>query len=263
MNKRRIETPLRCWEFIHRYRFGVCRTPRCGSTTIAEWLLKVRDGHPRQFPFDGEWLTDAQFDRIMSEYRTLLLVRDPFSRMVSAYLGKIVKHQNLINAQRLIEAVQGICGVARDHATGVTFRQFVWAATIFVDDHWRPIVEFSPGEPTHYCTPEHMPTYIKTISERLEIPVIPLGRENATPYGAFMAGAADMAPADLRQLSGYPTWESFYDRELRALVGQVYSDDIKRFYRAWTPEVSNAKGDRGGIIGRADLGASNGAGDQR
>lgn len=226
-------SPWHVWRISYHYRFAVCLTPRCGSTSVSNWYESIHADQVRSPLRDGEWLTDHHRELVMRDFFTLGLIRDPWSRMVSAYLGKIVKHQGLHNAQKIIRAVQQIAKRPDNLADGITFREFVYATRLFTDDHWRPLVEFMPMQPAYICTPPEITTYLETMTRDLHLPQKPIPHDNCFDYGPPVVGAADLMPAKIRQLPGPPRWDSFYDPELCDEIRLRYQADIARFNFQW------------------------------
>ena len=225
-------SPWHVWRISHYYRFAVCCTPRCGSQSVMRWFAELEKPQ-HVWAADGDYLTKRQRRKVCHEYTTFALIRDPWSRMVSAYLGKIVRHQRLGNCHPLISAVQELTGRAYDLEAGITFRQFVIGTRIFTDDHWRPCVDFLEYPPALTCTPVELPDMIANVTVRCQMPVVPLPRDNVVEYGDPLPGAADAEPQFLRELSAFPAWQSFYDDALADEIAERYKEDINRFGLSW------------------------------
>lgn len=239
MIKRFELTPWNVWRISHRYRFAVCSTPRCGSTSLDGWFTQIEPGAFRS-GCEGDWFSEAQLRKIHREYSTLILIRDPWSRLVSAYLGKIVAHQGLVNGRHLVETVQDLLGQPRDPEAGITFRQFVYATRLFTNDHWRPICEFAPWPVAYECTPIGLSMMIARLSEILRPPSVEFPRLNAFEYGERVEDAMEMRPADLRALPKFPRWDSFYNLDLQTEIGERYKQDIERFALTWDRAIKES-----------------------
>ena len=228
-----MRDPWHIWRICQSHRFAICCTPRCGSQSAMMWFGRSQTAQQKNVEQNGEWLTPVQRNFVAKNYYTLALTRDPWSRLVSAYLGKIVKHQKLRSAREMIQNVHDLLGSSVSVDEGITFRQFVYAIRMIDDDHWRPVLDFIPMDPQRTCTLATLRTELTLLAEDKGLPHTALPAENRARYGRVVNGAFDMMPRDIRQFSAYPRWDSFYDEGLRREVEQRYSRDIKRFGLNW------------------------------
>ena len=241
-----MRDPWHIWRVSHVYRFAICCTPRCGSQSSMTWFARVHKNESQLFT-DGEWLTSQQRTLAASDFYTLALTRDPWSRLVSAYLGKIVKHQKLNAAKDMIQNVRDLLGQSVPLDEGITFRQFVYASRMVADDHWRPTLDFITINPTRSCTPANLRAELTRLAQHCQFTDIDLPEENRAKYGPVVNEAFDMMPREIRAMDAYPRWDSFYDDALRSEVERRYTRDIERFGLRWDRAMADLA-----ILGGAD-----------
>ena len=229
-----MRDPWHIWRVCQSHRFALCCTPRCGSQSAMLWFGRSQTGEQKSMEQNGQWLTPVQRNFVAANYYTLALTRDPWSRLVSAYLGKIVKHQKLGTAQAMIQNVHDLLGSSVAIDEGITFRQFIYVSRMMGDDHWRPVLDFiAPVDPQRSCTPATLRSELTRLAKECHLTDVPLPDENRARYGPVVDGAFDMMPRDIRRLKVYPRWDSFYDDGLRSEVGRRYERDINRFGLNW------------------------------
>jgi hypothetical protein len=185
-------------------------------------------------------------------------VRNPWARLVSAFLNKFVHWSELapkiVNelrrglARRLLR--QPISGQAPEDRLApwwlfrsaaswseqLTFRQFVnhLAACDMstVNGHWRPQSHFLGQVEFHFIGRfEHLARDVAELNRRL-------GREQAVPrinsteYAVDESSpecVADWPLCRLRKLPAAPHYLRFYTPALAQTVGRLYADDVERF----------------------------------
>lgn len=237
--------------------------PKVACTSLKTWFLQTAPGVGIQ-PDPTSWKVNAWLG---AEGRRYLLdqasplsdgrhfqfafVRNPWSRLVSAFLNRIVgrgvEYRNLMTKlsrtswyrfhRRLpYEVRRRITGVGWPERAEVTFRQFVLREVAVtepmdMDPHWRP---------QHTFLGAHRLDFVgrfERLTEDLEILSAKLGIEGSLPernrstYAEHTSREcfADCAPSDLRTLSGMPRYDQFYTPDLVDEVARVYARDIERF----------------------------------
>jgi len=220
-------------------RFIYCPIAKAACSSLKSWFLEAQgDSHSQdehlalhaavkpyslfEQPRRAQWLLHD------SSVFKFAFVRNPWARLVSAYLNKCLT-RNEISERVLVAADEG------GNAPEMTFRQFV---AVLVDGnprkfdvHWRPQYKFLRDHQFDFIGRiERLEEDFAIIGSRLGIEG-PLPRLNVTPYAAPSTDGfvADCTPSELRQGNGYPDYRRFYPPELRQLVAQIYARDIELF----------------------------------
>lgn len=175
-------------------------------------------------------------------------VRNPLSRLVSAYLDKVVPAKK--TAARLVRNFhlqdpqaawwQRLAAAVRaDAKRGLTFRQLVQQLgrerLDKLDEHFRPQSLLLAGLPLDFVGHvERMEADFAVVQRRLDTNV-PLSHEKRQAYAAQASGdyVADWPVEKFRAQASHPHWRRFYPPEVLAAVARIYADDFARFgYRA-------------------------------
>ncbi len=146
----------------------------------------------------------------LTTYFTFLVVRNPYSRVASAYLDKIVREKPQIAKVRT--------RLGLDTAAPVSFRQFVdyllIAGALSDDSHWAPQSDLAPVPDRYFdfvarfeTLADDMAFILQTIYGRSL--VTPLAQEHATNASSML--------------------NNLYDQDLIDTVHQIYRQDFHRF----------------------------------
>jgi hypothetical protein len=159
---------------------------------------------------------------------TIAFVRDPLSRVVSAYVEKFVR----AGPHELFEPAREVLALHDSRPDeGISFRQFVEflrrAPDEHLDPHWRPQAAFITGVRVDLLgRMEHQPAILAELGRILGAPDRADGRRNATGYtpgtGEFLA---DIPSATLHRKGQLPPASDLYDDVLRAAVLDRFGDD--------------------------------------
>jgi hypothetical protein len=149
-------------------------------------------------------------------YFTFVVIREPFERMLSAYIEKFVMNRKDKAQWRhtgaVVAAVQG-CGVDDvDYDRGITFRAFVEHVVSQppkkLDTHWRPQFLYLEGVPyAHVYTVRDIARLTEDLSRHTGID-IEIERENVTSgkvEEVDVEGATDMDAAQLSRFGQVST----------------------------------------------------------
>jgi hypothetical protein len=178
-------------------------------------------------------LPAARALRILADerYFRFALVRNPWARLVSAYVNKFTfaNHSSLAVARQMRrQAAEG--GVPE-----ITFAQFVGFLTRHnpagFDVHWRPQHLFLRDNQFHFLGRfEQISEHFAQLQERLGTE-LPLPRRNTTAWQRDEDGeiVADWTPAELLAQGRPPGYRRFYTPELREAVRKLYARDIELF----------------------------------
>jgi len=173
------------------------------------------------------------------DYFRFGVVRDPFDRLVSAYVEKFVvkrgaAYQHYATGP-VVAAVQG--RAEADHAAGITFRQFVehviGVPPERLDPHWRPQIDyFRDVALDRLYGLGDFDLLQRDLSLHCGEPVRIDHRNRSRGQTRLVAeGVADMPPAALERIAMRLTSESFFDADLGLRVGCYFAADLT-LYRA-------------------------------
>jgi hypothetical protein len=197
----------------------------------------------------------------------LVFVRNPWARLVSAFVNKFVSLHELAQPffdeaharwrrkrPRAADALRSILGRPREEElrgsiwlrirgkrawhNEFTFRHFVELladANLDEDEtdlHWRPQYRFLGNVSFHLVGRfERLQDDLQSVADRLGLR-IPLPAANRTVYGDDARGSMSYANCPLkvlRKLPAMPSFQKFYTPRLRDRVGDLYRRDVERF----------------------------------
>jgi hypothetical protein len=164
------------------------------------------------------------------EYFKFSVIRDPFERLVSAYLEKFVYNraskQNLAHTRKVIREVQGPGELDLD--TGISFDRFVdyilQQDPYDLDPHWRPQYLYFQGIPhiSRIFRLENIDKLERHLRQNLGIEV-ELGHSNATGKSDFFLPEASTLAA-----SEFDDKESVHPD---SFLSSPQAEAIRRYYR--------------------------------
>lgn len=171
-----------------------------------------------------------------AEYAFVIL-RDPFLRLASCFLDKIVDQTHV--AFKLRELTN-----YAQQPHDFTFRQFVALLRTYLraDEHWRPQIDFLVYKTyDDVFAFEAFPSAVKTLKKKIGFVVRDaraLTRHGTDQYAAAESEdcVANLAAFDLlamKRAGKAPPLLRFYDHELAGEVAALYADDLA-LYRDWT-----------------------------
>ena len=185
----------------------------------------------------------AQAALYSDEYFRITIVRNPWDRLLSAFLNQVVGNRYFRAIQcagdlLLPASLRSKCkdaAAVRDAISDFTFRDFAQAVCSVSyrqhDQHWRPQNDFM-GDVNFDLVGrfEQMDNFTEELAERIQ-KSIEIPRLNITAYDSTVHSEcqADVTISDLRSMDAAATYRSFYDDSLRRIVGDYYRVDIERF----------------------------------
>lgn len=224
------------------YRFIYCPIAKVACTSFKLWMLEVAGDTPPA-PFNEQVevqryslrrLGHRAACRLLAddEYFRFAFVRNPWSRVVSAYLNKF-QSVNVVS-QPVLQKLRPKAG--EDLGADVSFREFVEylgaSNPIHFDEHWRPQHLFVKDVSLDFLGRfEHLARDFAWVQERLGI-ATPLPHNNVTSYAppaVDQEGIADRTAKQMKKLGAFPDYRRFYTPRLRDLVARIYAGDIKQF----------------------------------
>ncbi|HUE71469.1 MAG TPA: sulfotransferase family protein [Pirellulaceae bacterium] len=242
-------------------RFVYAYVPKAACTSLKRWLAAVEGLLPitgKTSPAPGihafvksrAALPAHEAPAILRDpaWFKFAFVRNPLSRLVSAYLDKMVPGKK--TAARLVRNFhlqdpqtdwwrRLVAAVRADAKRGLTFRQLVQQLgrerMDKLDEHFRPQSLLLAGLPLDFVGHvERMEADFAVVQQRLDTNV-PLSHAKKQAYAAQESGdyVADWPVEEFRAGASHPHWRRFYPPEVLAAVARIYADDFARFgYRA-------------------------------
>lgn len=243
----------------HAHRYVFCPVPKVVCTNLKKRVLElagVADRHEHtgfnECSVHGDVHSCAARELALepaetnpledSSYFRFAFVRNPWARLVSAYLDKIGRLANdVVGTHRdLVFAIQDRHGRPHDLHRRVSFREFVTFSFGLPDDemdeHWRPQWSFLRG--THFDFVgrfERLEEHLDVVAARIGASLALDPGRNTVGYGALADSghAADMDSLALDEWrakhGGFPPYEMFYPDDLRGMVAGRYAADVHAF----------------------------------
>jgi hypothetical protein len=244
----------------HAERFVFCPIPKVICTNLKKGLLRLvglqeAHGHEsfNQCAVHGDVHTCAQQELCLQttaemgclhddRYFRFAFVRNPWARLVSAYLDKIGRAEQppMGRALDVIVGMQRHHGRPTDLVRRISFRVFLESTLLMsdlqLDEHWRPQATFLGGHTFDFIGRfEAAAAGFAAVNAQLgtELEVAArntVGWAAAAPAeGGFFDGHDSLELQVVRErLGGFPDFLRFYPPDLRELVGQRYAVDVAR-----------------------------------
>lgn len=247
-------------------RFIYCFVPKVACSSLKRWFVRVAGVSPADVApnihvfvannFSLERLPRREADKFLrsKDYYRFAFVRNPFARLVSAYLNKIVVPEGpglapikRVQRGRIWELRKRLpyvrlrlsTGSGADFQQGITFREFVHHVAHStspgrLDTHWRPqSLLLGEVEYDFLGLMENMRPDFEQVCRDLglesDLPVT-----NNSRIGSLQGPTdcyADWSTSNLRALDSYPPFERFYTPELKEVVHRLYRQDWDAFVR--------------------------------
>lgn len=171
-------------------------------------------------------------------YLRTAVLRDPQSRLLSAYIEKFVMGRlgdaNIHHTRTVIDPVQAEEGLEHpDYDRGITFRQFIDHVTgstgtplAELDPHWRPQAHYLAGMSyDRLFRIDQVNDLLALIEARSGVTLDRQARNvTGSGTGADHPGAMDLLPADLAAAPKFSR-RSFFDAPMRQKVETAFADD--------------------------------------
>jgi len=240
----------------HKYKFVCFWNAKCGCTAVKGWFLStlgildklkyllnvVRRGRFLQFLKHGYVVQIHNFfgydkgrfsikrdelDKKYDNYYKFIVVRNPWRRLVSYYADKIVIQKSL-----------DVCVVntkTREKATNLTFRQLIKliekTSDNFLEAHIQPQalgIEYIDFD--YIVKVENINTDMQKVCDDLKLPFKGIKNPNPIKYIEPLdkVTVCDLLPESF-DIHRIPTYEVFYDEELKKIAANKYKKDIKHF----------------------------------
>ncbi len=171
------------------------------------------------------------------DYFKFSVIRDPFERLVSAYLEKFVykraSWRNRVHTEQVVREVQGSAHF--DLQTGISFNQFIEHILrqdpYDLDPHWRPQYLYFQGVPhiSRIFRLENIDQLEQYLLQQLGIE-IHLGHANATRKSdLILPGVSELVASELDDKGAIDPSSFLSSKHLEA-IRDYYSEDFE-FYR--------------------------------
>ncbi len=173
------------------------------------------------------------------------ILRNPFKRLVSAYLDKFAKYPYPAMeffCQKLVKTIYRKSGIELEPENSITFSQFVHYIANTKDrdlnDHWRPQSSFIGSFEFDFIGQfENLDHTIDVLQNHFNIKIAKKVAElsHVTNYQESDCNLEfhNMYPPELRQLAGMPKAEQLYTPKLLDLVKVRYANDIAMYEKAF------------------------------
>lgn len=213
----------------HEREFLFFFNAKCACTSIKHWFNRTLSEPSEDIEKEiGRYgLRIDQVERFEA-YRRIFFVRDPLRRLVSFYAKWMIEYPGHHDHAALGRRVD---------LRGQTFREFVhtlrrlWLDGIPFQHHLAPQTSQVCGLPfDHVVRVEHFDDETRRLSRILGVPP-PAERRMVTEYDETLREPVCDLPPDAFG-AGTPTFEHFYDDELRGMAEEIYRDDLLYHARA-------------------------------
>lgn len=210
--------------------------------------LKGSDFHifmSRNFSLSKYTFEEAQKKLQSEQYMKFTIVRNPWSRLVSAYIDKFVRVTpekldkfTLAIINPVIESVYKSKGLKPDYNQSINFHQFVEYVSSVEDEklneHWKPQYLFLGDTQFDLIGKlENIEKDFQPLKQRIDDSSLNLPLFNQTHYSSKQLEKSKnysfMYPKQLRTSSKFPHYQNYYTSYLYELVKEKYKKDIEYF----------------------------------
>lgn len=247
----------------HEHRFIYCYVPKVACTSLKDWFLRlsnisIEDAVPNlhvhvERKFSLAALRRREAVRLLQsgDYFRFAFVRNPFARIVSGYLNKVVQPEGAgLGAMKAVQKGRAWdlrkrfsyewrklrTGSGIKVQQGITFREFLHfvesQSPRRLDPHWRPQSLILGDVSFDYIgLMENLYDDFEQVCRRLGLPGKLPTWNRTRRSGTHRSNQcyADWTTGQLRAMDGYPTFDNFYSPELVKIVHRVYRQDLARF----------------------------------
>lgn len=158
------------------------------------------------------------------DFYKVLIVRNPFSRLVSSFLDK--GFHNFI-------PLKNLCKKYDKTISDLTFKDFIEMVgqcdQKSMNAHWRPLTyDNNPEIYNKIIKMEHIHQHLNKLAKKYKYSKFPLVQKNLNKE------KSDLSEIPIKDLHNYPkkvikNYSNFYTSELISLVEKIYASDLKKF----------------------------------
>ena len=218
-----------------KHKFIYLAVPKVASSSIVAWMLQEEglewdSRNPKTIipRIAQRNILLAKNPDFRGSFR-FTVIRDPKSRLVSAYLDKFARLADTEDKQ----AHNPAKAVTKNHGTNgaITFRQFIHylaqAKLPRVDIHWIPqsllVKAFKPDMLGNF---DELQPFLKKVEDRIGVPIqIGWERRSLALCDEDCGPVMDIPSVELGGRK--PVMESFFDDEITKIVENLYADDFR------------------------------------
>ncbi|MBE9143964.1 tetratricopeptide repeat protein [Planktothrix mougeotii] len=254
--KKGLNWPEKTFIVDRNYRFVYCPIPKVACSSFRKLAVELSETANKEevmsLPLDQlhayvkKYFTLSNYNyseacKILEgdEYFKFVFVRNPWHRLVSAYLDKFVKRQPPAHYVRdVIRAVYKRKNQAPDYDNSITFKQFVEDYLMITPDedlneHWQPQNCFLGNVNFDFIGKfENLAEDYQFIKSKLKISLdLPWLNKSTSPKNAADSSEnlSDFYPSELGKLPASPNYRQFYSDNLIEVVRSRYKQDIDKF----------------------------------
>ena len=237
-----------------KYGFVYCPIYKVACSSFKKLILQINE--PEKFKETMTTLSGFQFHIYMDhayslfrytaeevaqiwqddKYFKFTFVRNPWNRLVSAYLNKFMQSSIKPFTKEVIKSVHEQQGLTPDYETSITFKQFINYLIVTEDEvlngHWKPQYLFLGNNKFDFIGKfENLTQDFQYIKQKLnlDLDLEWANKTNKTENSNTFENYGDYYPKELRKLEKMPDYKSFYTPELAELVRNRYQNDIEMF----------------------------------
>ncbi len=232
----------------HQYKLIYCPIPKNACTLFKEIIVSNSE---HQSDFQDSDLDVHRYVRQNNvelgdfnylsnpEYLKIAMVRNPFDRLVSAYLNKFVRPKKVTPiVKNVIRDIYQFNNIKPNQKKSVTFSDFIHylarTEDHYLNEHWRSQYFFlgmGLFEFDLFDSLENVGHIIQKLESRMRIEISKKKTKNKTNYSenTVKKDWHEMYPQQLREFEQLPTASSLYTNELIALVKSRYALDVEMY----------------------------------
>jgi len=202
---------------------------KCASSSIIRWFRSNMKNYKhenttisniinRKYVFD-----DKHFDKYNNYYR-VLIIRNPFNRVISAYLDKALHNFIPLN---------NLCKKHRTSIQALTFRKFVEILYLErnnkMNGHWAPLMDCNkPKKYNKIIKMEFLGKHMNSLAKKFNYNRFPAKKTIVKKQTVLLA---DVPAKKLKAMNknDVKNYKNYFDKEIVQMVNEIYKDDLKTF----------------------------------
>lgn len=253
---KKIGWPEKHYIVNYDYRLIYCPIPKNACTSVTKFMVMLSNLQEKEkilelpggkfHPYVRSKLTlrDNNYRSVVeildnSDYFKFTVVRNPWERLLSAYLNKFVQYNDPRITKKVIDDVYYNNNENPDYNKSINFQQFIEYLVRTKDenlnDHFRPQYLFLGNTKFDFIAQfETLEKDFEFIKKKFNI-TFNLSINNVTNYSDAELtlpkpdGFSSYYPSELNKLGSYPYYTKFYNKSLIELVKKRYQKDIDLF----------------------------------